>query len=134
MSRRELREHIFILLFRVEFNSIEEMEEQVGFYFEEMEQPASEEEEEYIQQKFRKILDQLSTIDAWINEKAEKWNTSRMGKVELTLIRLAVYEMKFDDEVPVRVAINEAVELAKKYGQEESGSFVNGILAKLVEE
>lgn len=134
MSRRELREHIFILLFRVEFNSIEEMEEQAGLYFEEMEQPASEEEEEYIQQKFRKILDQLSTIDASINAKAEKWNTSRMGKVELTLIRLAVYEMKFDDEVPVRVAINEAVELAKKYGQEESGSFVNGILAKLVEE
>ena len=134
MSRRELREHIFILLFRVEFNSIEEMEEQVGLYFEEMEQPASEEEEEYIQQKFRKILDQLSTIDASINAKAEKWKTSRMGKVELTLIRLAVYEMKFDDEVPVRVAINEAVELAKKYGQEESGSFVNGILAKLVEE
>lgn len=134
MNRRELREHIFILLFRVEFNSLEEMEEQVGFYFEEMEQPASEEDEEYIQEKFRKLLEKLPEINTLINEKAEKWNTSRMGKVELALIRLAVFEMRFDDQIPVRVAINEAVELAKKYGQEESGSFVNGILAKFVEE
>lgn len=131
MSRRELREHIFILLFRVEFNSLEEMPEQAERYFQEMEQPASEADEEYIQKKFAKILEKLPEIDALINEKAEKWNTSRMGKVELTLIRLAVYEMRYDDEVPVRVAINEAVELAKKYGQEESGSFVNGILAKM---
>ncbi|NBH84980.1 transcription antitermination factor NusB [bacterium C-53] len=134
MSRRELREHIFMLLFRVEFNSLEEMEEQVKLYFEEMEQPASEEDEEYIQKKFQNILKKLSEIDQLINEKAEKWNTSRMGKVELTIIRLAAYEMRHDEDVPVRVAINEAVELAKKYGQDESGSFVNGILAKMVEE
>ena len=134
MSRRELREHIFMLLFRVDFNSLEEMEEQVKLYFEEMEQPASEEDEEYIQKKFQNILKKLSEIDQLINEKAEKWNTSRMGKVELTIIRLAAYEMRHDEDVPVRVAINEAVELAKKYGQDESGSFVNGILAKMVEE
>ena len=54
-----------------------------------------------------------------------------MGKVDLTLIRLAVYEMKYEDEIPVGVAINEAVELAKKYGTDESSSFVNGILAKI---
>lgn len=134
MSRRELREHIFILLFRVEFNSLEEMPEQTALYFENMEQPASEADEEYIQKKFRNILEKLSEIDKAVNEKAEKWNTSRMGKVELTLIRLAVYEMRYDETVPVRVAINEAVELAKKYGQDESGSFVNGILAKMIEE
>lgn len=134
MSRRELREHIFILLFRVEFNSLEEMPEQVELYFENMEQPASEADEEYIQKKFQNILGKLPEIDESVNEKAEKWNISRMGKVELTLIRLAVYEMRYDETVPVRVAINEAVELAKKYGQDESGSFVNGILAKMIEE
>jgi len=55
-----------------------------------------------------------------------------MGKVDLTLIRLAVYEMKYDEDVPVGVAINEAVELAKKYGTDESPAFINGVLAKLV--
>lgn len=63
---------------------------------------------------------------------AEGWKTGRMGKVDLTLIRLAVYEMKYDEDVPVGVAINEAVELAKKYGTDESPAFINGVLAKLV--
>ena len=65
-----------------------------------------------------------------LNEKAENWDTARMGKVDLTILRLAVYEMTYDDEVPTGVAINEAVELAKKFGQDASSSFVNGILAK----
>ena len=55
-----------------------------------------------------------------------------MGKAELTILRLAVYEMKYDEDIPVGVAINEAVELAKKFGSEEAPAFVNGILAKLV--
>lgn len=132
MTRRELREHIFILLFRVEFNSIEEMPDQMKMYFEEIDQPAKEKDENYIQEKAKKVFDKLPELDEFINDKAEGWNISRMGKIELAIIRLAIFEMKYDDEVPTGVAINEAVELAKKYGQEESGSFVNGILAKLV--
>ena len=72
----------------------------------------------------------LPEIDGVINEKAKGWSTSRMGKVDLTIIRLAVYEILFDEEVPVGVAINEAVELAKKFGQDGSAGFVNGVLAK----
>ena len=68
-----------------------------------------------------------------INEKAKGWNTDRMGTVDLTVIRLAVYEMKYDETIPDGVAINEAVELAKLYGQDESAGFVNGVLAKFVE-
>lgn len=132
MTRRELREHIFILLFRVEFNSIEEMPDQMKMYFEEIDQPAKEKDENYIQEKAKKVFEKLPKLDEFINDKAEGWNISRMGKIELAIIRLAVFEMKYDDEVPTGVAINEAVELAKKYGQDESGSFVNGILAKLV--
>ena len=100
MGRRELREQIFKLLFRVEFNKKEDMESK------------------------------LETIDDMINKAAKGWDTTRMGKVDLTLIRLAVYEIQYDDEIPTGVAINEAVELAKKYGQENSPAFVNGILAK----
>ena len=65
-----------------------------------------------------------------INKQAKGWTTQRMGKVDLTILRLAVYEIIYDENVPVGVAINEAVELAKRYGQDESSGFVNGILAK----
>ena len=81
--------------------------------------------------KIKKIEEVLEDIDTAVNAVAEKWKTSRMGKVELTVIRLAVYEMRYEEDIPVSVAINEAVELAKKFGGDESSRFVNGILAKL---
>lgn len=130
MSRRELREQIFKLLFRIEFNSKEEMQEQTAFFFDEEENQADAEDTAYITEKFNKVLDKLDEIDSSLNEKVEGWNTSRMGKVDLTILRLAVYEILFDEEIPTGVAINEAVELAKKFGQDSSPSFVNGVLAK----
>ena len=113
MSRRELREQLFKLLFRIEFTAPEDMPEQKEIFFTD-EGAAQGEDATYVSEKFDKIKDRLDEIDAKINEKAEKWSTSRMGKVDLTLIRLAVYEILFDDSVPAGVAINEAVELAKK--------------------
>ena len=77
------------------------------------------------------MAEHLDEIDTLINTHATGWKTSRMNKVDLTILRLAVYEMKWDDDVPVSVAINEAVELAKQFGGEESPSFVNGVLAKI---
>ena len=129
MSRRELREQIFKLLFRVEFNSAEEMPEQERLFFDD-EEAAKEKDAEYVSEKYQKIQEKLPQIDEMINEKAEKWDTARMSKVDLTILRRAVYEIMFDDSVPTGVAINEAVELAKKFGQDASFSFVNGILAK----
>lgn len=129
MSRRELREQIFKLLFRVEFNSLDDMTEQERMFFEE-EDAAKGEDADYISDKYHKIQQKLSEIDGQLNEKAEGWNTARMGKVDLTILRLAVYEINYDDSVPTGVAINEAVELAKKFGQDASSGFVNGILAK----
>ncbi len=129
MSRRELREQIFKLLFRIEFNSREEMSEQVARYLEE-EVSADEADKAEITDKYQKILNKKEELDGMINEKATGWTTDRMGKVDLTILRLALFEMIFDEKVPVSVAINEAVELAKKFGQNESASFVNGVLAK----
>jgi transcription antitermination protein NusB len=129
MSRRELREQIFKLLFRVEFNSAEDMPEQEKLFFED-EDAAQDKDADYIQTKFQKISEKLPEIDALLNEKTEKWDTGRMSKVDLTILRLAVYEILFDESVPTGVAINEAVELAKKFGQDASPSFVNGVLAK----
>ena len=132
MGRREQREQIFKLLFRVEFNKKEEMPEQLQLFFEEADKPVSEEDRLYISDKYEKIMDKLSQIDELLNEKAQKWSTDRMGKVELTILRLAVYEIRYDEDIPTSVAINEAVELAKLYGEESSPAFVNGVLARIV--
>ena len=78
------------------------------------------------------IVGKIPELDARIDEVAQGWKTSRMGKVELTILRQAVYEMQYDEEIPEKVAINEAVELAKKFGRDESPAFINGVLAKLV--
>lgn len=131
MSRREIREQIFKLLFRAEFYEESDMPEQLSLFFEELDQ-REEKETAYIQKKYEGIMARLTEIDAMINEVAQGWKTSRMGKVDLTLIRLAAYELKFEEDIPTGVAINEAVELAKAYGTDDSASFVNGILAKLV--
>lgn len=132
MSRRTLREQLFKLLFRIEFNSIEEMQEQCGLFFEDIDNPITEEESAIIKERFDCVMERLEEIDKNINEKAKGWSTERMGKVDLTIIRLAVFEILYDESVPNGVAINEAVEIAKKFGQDESYSFVNGILARFV--
>ena len=100
--------------------------------FEDYELEIKEEDAAYISAKSNKILEKLDEIDGMINQHAKGWTTERMSKVDLTIIRLAVYEIKFDEDVPAGVAINEAVEIAKKFGQEESAGFVNGVLAKFV--
>ncbi|MBR5800660.1 MAG: transcription antitermination factor NusB [Lachnospiraceae bacterium] len=129
MSRRELREQIFKLLFRVEFNPKDEIPEQTQLFFEEEENQADAEDTAYISGKLEKIVEKLEEIDENINGKVKGWDTARMGKVDLTILRLAVYEILFDEDIPTSVAINEAVELAKKFGQDTSASFVNGVLA-----
>jgi len=130
MKRRELREHIFELLFRVEFNNPDEMPEQMKLFFEDMEE-LEEKDQSYMETKYANIVEKLPELDKLIDETAEGWKVSRMGKVDLTILRLAVYEMKYDEDVPVGVAINEAVELSKKFGGDESPAFINGILGKL---
>ncbi len=130
MSRRELREQIFKMLFRADFYEAGELPVQEELFFEELSGKA-EKDQSYIRQKFEDIVKHLGEIDAAVNGVASGWKTSRMGKVDLTLIRLAVYEIRYDADIPTGVAINEAVELAKAYGTDDSASFVNGILAKL---
>ena len=145
MTRRQIREEIFKLLFGVEFHGDDERETQLSNYLNEPLEDAqilleegeklpefSGEDKAYIEEKYRLILSRLDEIDAILNEKVSGWKTGRMAKVDLAILRLAVYEIRFDEEIPEGVAINEAVELAKKYGTDKSGSFVNGALAKVI--
>ena len=92
----------------------------------------SKEEEAECRSRVDAVLEKLPEIDRILEGVAEGWRLGRMGRVELTILRLACFEIRFDDSVPDKVAINEAVELAKKFGGDESPSFVNGVLAKLV--
>ena len=127
MSRRKVRETIFLLLFRIEFNTQEELQEQMKWYFEE--RPDVEAKDQlYIETKIGSILKRLPEIDDKIHSICEGWRLERLGKPELAILRLAVYEMKWDEDVPVGVAINEAVELAKKYSMQEDAAYINGVL------
>lgn len=125
-----MREQIFKMLFRIEFHDEKEYEEQMNLFMEES-APIEENSQKYIEDKFADIVSRIAAIDEVINEKVKGWKTTRMSKVDLALIRLAVYEIKYEEDIPTGVAINEAVELAKKYGTDESSAFVNGVLAKI---
>lgn len=131
MTRTIIREHIFKILFRAEFYEQSDFEEQVRLYLEEN-KDISEKDSEYIYSKVNAVFNMVSQIDEAIDNVSEGWPTTRIGKAELSILRLALYEIKYDDEIPVNVAINEAVELAKKYGADSAPSFVNGVLAKLI--
>ena len=130
MGRREQRESIFHLLFMTEFTPSEEIPEQKQMYLDNIEE-LQEKDQSYIQNKFENIREKITEMDDILNQCSKGWKTSRMGKVDLSILRLAVYEILFDEEVPDKVAINEAVELAKKFGGDESPSFINGVLGKV---
>ncbi len=141
MTRSLVREHLFKLLFRIEFNSPDDMPEQVRLYFEDgfadedhtsTGSDIPEEDREYIRARYERIKELIPEIDAKIDGAAKGWSISRIGKVELSILRLGIFEMLYDDDIPVGVAIDEAVELSKKFGQDSSAAFVNGILASLV--
>lgn len=130
MSRREIREHLFRMLFQKDFHSEEELNEQLELYFGMVENLKEKDSKELLE-KFNLIVNKLDEIDAIIEEAASGWKLTRLGKVDLTLLRIATYEIKFDEEVPTAVAINEAVEIAKIFGEDNSPGFINGVLAKI---
>ena len=132
MTRSEMREHVFKLIFRVPFHDKNELREQIDYYFDDL-TDVNEKDYEYIKNKALLVCELSDELDEKINSVSEGWPVDRIGKAELAIMRLAVYEMLYDDDIPVNVAINEAVELAKSYGSDDnSASFVNGVLAKLV--
>lgn len=134
MTRSELRKNIFKIIFRMEFHSAEEMEEQVDLRLEEIKEDNPEVKEAdltYIGTKSKAILASVSELDEAIAAHSKGWKVERLGKTELAILRVAVYEILKDDDIPKSVAINEAVELAKVYSSDEAPRFINGILAKL---
>ena len=131
MTRSEMREHVFKLIFRVPFHDKNELREQIDYYFDGL-TDVNEKDYEYIKNKALLVCELSDELDEKINLVSEGWPVDRIGKAELAIMRLAVYEMLYDDTIPEKVSVNEAVELAKKFGGNESPAFVNGVLAKFI--
>lgn len=130
MLRSQVREEIFKILFRVPFMEHAQMEEQIVFSLEELE-GKSEENRNYINNKVHAILEHIEEIDTIIDNCCEGWNIGRIGKAEIAIMRIAVYEITMEEEVPDSVAINEAVELSKIYCDEDAKGFINAVLGKV---
>ncbi len=131
MSRREIREHVIKMLYCSGFHEEQDMEEQISMYIDKVLMPVS--QRDYFIKRYKEVKEKLSQIDEIISEKSVGWSIARMAKIDLNILRLAVYEIKFDDSIPVKVSIDEAVEIAKVYGGDSSPSFINGILAKVLD-
>ena len=133
MSRRNARKNAFLLLFSMDFHPAEEQEEVKELFYEDAERPATAEEKTFAEERIAGVETHLDQIDTLINRYAKRWDINRMNKVDLTILRLAVYELLYDLETPIGVSINEAVELAKEFSSDEAPSFINGILGKIAQ-
>lgn len=130
MTRHELRERIFQTIFQLPFYDEELPEIEVSDVADSEE--ISDKDKTYIEAKVAGIRDNLEEIDKAIEQNSNGWKVKRIGKSELAILRLAVYEIRFDEDVPDKVAINEAVELAKSYSDEKAARFINGVLSGVV--
>ena len=130
MNRSKVREETFKLLYSLEFYT-DEIDTQINDYIEE--NSISEINDiKYIRETIKGIEKEKENIDKLISDNlAAKWTIERISKIDLSILRLAIYEIK-NTETPYKVAINEAVELAKMYGEDNSKVFINGVLASMV--
>ena len=130
MTRREAREAVFGLIFESEFRKDESAEE---IYYSSVENREIS-EDEYIKKAYFTVVEKKEEIDGLIGEHSNGWKTSRLTAVSRSVLRLCVYEMLYEDEIPYNVSINEAVELSKKYDDEKARPFVNGVLNSIKKE
>ena len=142
MSRRTAREHIFKMTFQTEFHEEGEIDEALEHYRQNIESVYDESPDEvehltnadmkFMKNEIQGIIENIGAIDDTINRYAEGWDTSRIDKVDLAILRLAVYEILFADDIPNKVSANEAVELAKLFSSDKSPMFINGVLGKVI--
>ena len=126
MKRSEMREQAFLLTFEGLFSSGEDIDEVIELYSENVEAVSK-----YAKDVFTGVKSSIDKYNEVINKYSKSWKVSRLPKVTLAILYVALYEMENVEDVADSIAINEAVELAKKYGEEASASFINGVLASV---
>jgi N utilization substance protein B len=124
MNRKQAREEAFVLIFEKVFNpdSVEDILQLAN-------EVRDLKPDDYIKTVFFGVYDNLETLDSIISKNAIGWSITRISKTALSVLRLSLFEIKFMDDIPISVSINEAVELCKKYATKEDASFVNGLLS-----
>lgn len=130
MNRRQIRENIFKLLYSSSFHQENSFDEHVEIFAEENE--VSESDMLDIRAKVRLVQDKYEEIDAMIDKASTNWSINRISLVDKTLLRLIIFEALYDDAIPVGVAMNEGIELAKIYGSDKSPKFINGVAGKVI--
>ncbi|MCQ2440614.1 MAG: transcription antitermination factor NusB [Clostridia bacterium] len=129
MTRKQAREEAFILIFEKQFNK-DDLQDILDMAVEVRDIKP----DDYIKDVFFGVYGNLETIDGIITDSAIGWNIKRISKTALAVLRLAIYEIKYFEKIPVSVSINEAVEICKKYATKEDSSFVNGILSTVAKQ
>ncbi len=131
MNRTAMRESAFKLIYSLEIQKQDTLKEQIDLYFE-SENIENKDAREYIEDAVSGIEEHKKEILGFIEKNLKSdWKIDRISKIDLSILKLAIYEIQYKD-IPFKVVINEAVELAKKYGEDSSKNFVNGILASIV--
>ncbi len=126
MSRRKSREQAFIFLFESTFGlqNMDEIMTNSELIREETVEP-------FTKERFEGTLDKQNLLDEYIEKNLNGWNKDRLSRTAISILRLAVFEMMFVDDIPLNVSINEAVELAKKYSTKQESAYINGVLASI---
>lgn len=130
MNRKLAREMAVCFLFQIEFQK-ENIKEQVEEFLESYGDVRY--DKDYFLEVINGVMNSLKEIDEIIETKAKSWTIDRIAKMDLPILRVAIFEIKHREDIPVGVSINEAVELAKKFGSDDSAKFINGLLGQVVE-
>ncbi len=131
MSRKKARDNAFKCIYELEFDNEKNIEKLLEFCY--LENENQSDEKKYIDEVVSGVNKNIEKIDSIILSKLKNWSMDRIAKIDLAILRLAIYEIMYMDDIPVKVTANEAVELAKLYGNNDSKSFVNGVIAKVIE-
>ncbi|MDA3733767.1 transcription antitermination factor NusB [Niameybacter massiliensis] len=128
MTRREARELIMKMLYEVSFQPEKDTDTILNNYLNDVKGKIK----TFIIDEFKGILEHQTELDEMITNSLENWSIDRMAKVDHMLLRMATYELKWGEDIPEKVAINEAIEIAKVYSTDKSPQFINGILGNIV--
>lgn len=141
MKRRLARELVVQCLYQMEMNEVESADAVDMLLEEASEENESEHEvrneeelKKYVLSQVNSIWETKPAIDDMLEHYLKNWQMSRLSRVDRQVLRLATWEMVFDSDVPAKVAVNEAIELAKHFGTDDSGKFVNGVLGKMIQD
>lgn len=132
MNRSSLREHAFRILYELEFLEDPDVEGVIGTYLENFsEEKAGKKERAFISREVTGVYERRHSLDEMLEPYVKRWSVDRLGKVDVSILRLALFEIRFMPDIPVSVSVKEAVDLAGRYAQEEAAGFINGILGSI---